>query len=74
MSNTYIHADKINLKKNLSVICCSIPETQKGYSSMLSFTVADINSTVAKLMALGAELDGPIRYEIHGKVYSKKCF
>lgn len=41
---------------------------------MLSFTVADINSTVAKLMALGAELDGPIRYEIHGKVYSKKCF
>lgn len=44
--------------------------TQKGYSSLLSFTVTDINSTVTKLMALGAELDGPIKYEIHGKVLS----
>lgn len=42
--------------------------SQKGYSSMLSFTVTDINSSVTKLMALGAELDGPIKYEIHGKV------
>lgn len=41
---------------------------QKGYSSLLSFTVTDINTTVTKLMALGAELDGPIKYEIHGKV------
>lgn len=43
-------------------------DMQKGYSSLLSFTVTDINSTVTKLMALGAELDGPIKYEIHGKV------
>ncbi|KAK1286319.1 hypothetical protein QJS10_CPB20g02093 [Acorus calamus] len=28
--------------------------TPKGYSSMLSFTVTDIRSTVTKLMALGA--------------------
>lgn len=42
--------------------------TQKGYSSLLSFTVTDINSTVTKLMALGAELDGPIKHEVHGKV------
>lgn len=41
---------------------------QNGHSSLLSFTVTDINSTVTKLMALGAELDGPIKYEIHGKV------
>ncbi|KAK7853755.1 hypothetical protein CFP56_034804 [Quercus suber] len=40
---------------------------QNGYSSLLSFTVTDINSTVTKLMTLGAELDGPIKYEIHGK-------
>ncbi|XP_057784260.1 uncharacterized protein LOC131001698 isoform X2 [Salvia miltiorrhiza] len=40
----------------------------KGYSSLLSFTVTDINSTVTKLMTLGAELDGPIKHEIHGKV------
>ncbi|CAL5331761.1 unnamed protein product [Camellia sinensis] len=41
---------------------------QKGYSSILSFTVTDINNTVTKLMALGAELDGPIKYEVHGKL------
>lgn len=41
---------------------------EKGYSSLLSFTVTDINTTVTKLMALGAELDGTIKYEIHGKV------
>jgi hypothetical protein len=35
---------------------------------MLSFTVTDLNGTITKLMALGAELDGPIKYEIHGKV------
>jgi hypothetical protein len=45
--------------------------TQKGYTSLLSFTVTDINSTVTKLMALGAELDGPIKYEVHGKVLSR---
>ncbi|KAI5648919.1 hypothetical protein M9H77_34924 [Catharanthus roseus] len=46
---------------------------QKEYSSLLSFTVADISSTVTKLMALGAELDGPIKYEIHGKVAAMRC-
>eukprot|EP00261_Vitis_vinifera_P039615 XP_019080858.1 PREDICTED: uncharacterized protein LOC100854951 isoform X2 [Vitis vinifera] len=46
---------------------------EKGYSSLLSFTVTDINSTVTKLMALGAELDGPIKYEIHGKVAAMRC-
>ncbi|KAK6158824.1 hypothetical protein DH2020_006138 [Rehmannia glutinosa] len=45
----------------------------KGYSSLLSFTVTDINSTVTKLMALGAELDGPIKHEIHGKVAAMRC-
>ncbi|XP_052211011.1 uncharacterized protein LOC127813918 [Diospyros lotus] len=48
--------------------------TEKGYSSLLSFTVTDINSTVTKLMALGAELDGPIKYEIHGKAAAMRCF
>ncbi|XP_042503692.1 uncharacterized protein LOC122080880 [Macadamia integrifolia] len=46
---------------------------QNGYSSLLSFTVTDINSTVTKLMALGAELDGSIKYEIHGKVAAMRC-
>ncbi|XP_020589168.1 uncharacterized protein LOC110030671 [Phalaenopsis equestris] len=46
---------------------------QKGYSSILSFTVSDIQSTVTKLMTFGAELDGPIKYEIHGKVAAVRC-
>ncbi|KAK7318150.1 hypothetical protein RJT34_02848 [Clitoria ternatea] len=46
---------------------------QKGYSTLLSFSVIDINSTVTKLVALGAELDGPIKYEIHGKVAAMRC-
>lgn len=50
------------------------PVDQKGYSSLLSFTVTDINSSVTKLMTLGAELDGPIKHEIHGKVLSNSLF
>lgn len=46
---------------------------QKEYSSLLSFTVLDINHTITKLMALGAELDGPIKYEIHEKVAAIRC-
>ncbi|XP_059310899.1 uncharacterized protein LOC132062327, partial [Lycium ferocissimum] len=46
---------------------------QKGYSSLLSFTVGDINNSVTKLLALGAELDGPIKYEVHGKVAALRC-
>uniref|UniRef100_A0A7C8Z7A4 VOC domain-containing protein n=1 Tax=Opuntia streptacantha TaxID=393608 RepID=A0A7C8Z7A4_OPUST len=48
---------------------------QEGYSSLLSFTVTDINSTVMKLIELGAQLDGPIRYETHGngKVAAMRC-
>ncbi|XP_021911558.1 uncharacterized protein LOC110825418 isoform X2 [Carica papaya] len=46
---------------------------QTGCASLLSFTVTDINNTVTKLMALGAELDGPIKYEIHGKVAAMRC-
>ncbi|XP_061344662.1 uncharacterized protein LOC133290552 [Gastrolobium bilobum] len=47
--------------------------TQKEYNSLLSFTVTDINSTVNKLMALGAVLDGPIKHEVHGKVAAMRC-
>ncbi|CAI9279578.1 unnamed protein product [Lactuca saligna] len=40
---------------------------------MHSSSVTDINSTVTKLMALGAEMDGPIKYEVHGKVAAMRC-
>ncbi|GMH26714.1 hypothetical protein Nepgr_028557 [Nepenthes gracilis] len=46
---------------------------QKGCSSLLSFAVPEINSAVAKLIALGAVLDGPIKYEFHGKVAAMRC-
>nr|BAX24929.1 lactoylglutathione lyase-like [Oryza punctata] len=55
-----------------SQIACNLA-SQRSYSSMLSFTVPDINSTVTKLLSLGAELDGPIKYEIHGKVAAVRC-
>lgn len=70
----YIFFIKIHLHFDLNstslLLTCyfSDHDMQKGHSSLLSFTVNDINSTVTKLMALGAELDGPIKYEIHGKV------
>ncbi|KAJ4877238.1 Lactoylglutathione lyase / glyoxalase I family protein [Raphanus sativus] len=47
--------------------------SEKGYSSLLSFTVTDINTSISKLMELGAELDGSIKYEVHGKVASVRC-
>ncbi|XP_062188607.1 uncharacterized protein LOC133891914 isoform X1 [Phragmites australis] len=47
--------------------------SQRVYSSMLSFTIPDINSTVSKLMVLGAVLDGSIKYEIHGEVTALRC-
>lgn len=52
---------------------CDNTLQNKGYSSMISFSVTDINSTVTKLMMLGAELDGSIKYEIHGKVAALRC-
>lgn len=55
------------------IYICSNLASQRIYSSMLSFTVPDINSTVTKLLSLGAELDGPIKYEIHGKVAAVRC-
>ncbi|RZC84977.1 hypothetical protein C5167_047763 [Papaver somniferum] len=51
----------------------SDPVVQKEYSSVLSFTVTDINSSVTKLLALGAELDGPIKHEVHGKIAAMRC-
>ncbi|KAH7513839.1 hypothetical protein FEM48_Zijuj11G0024900 [Ziziphus jujuba var. spinosa] len=63
-----------------------VPKAARFYSEGLDFTVnvctlrwaelqsvTDINSTVTRLMALGAELDGSIKYEIHGKVAAMRC-
>mmetsp|Transcript_2241 Transcript_2241/g.4076 ORF Transcript_2241/g.4076 Transcript_2241/m.4076 type:complete len:136 (-) Transcript_2241:472-879(-) len=39
-----------------------------GYSPLLSFDVADMDSTIAKCAQSGGRLDGPIQYPAHGKV------
>ena len=38
-----------------------------GYSPFLSFNVTDLDATVNKLLSLGAQLDGPIRYPAVGR-------
>ena len=48
--------------------CSDHVVSEKGYSSLLSFTVTDINRSISKLMELGGQLDGSIKYEVHGKV------
>ncbi|KAK9838280.1 hypothetical protein WJX81_002218 [Elliptochloris bilobata] len=39
-----------------------------GYSPFLAFTVGELQATVQRLLALGATLDGPIKYSPGGKV------
>lgn len=48
-------------------------EPVKNYTSYLSFDVTDLDSTITKLLSMGAELDGPIKHEIHGKVAAVRC-
>ena len=39
-----------------------------GYNQILQFEVYDLDSTIARCVKLGAQLDGPIVYPAHGKV------
>ncbi|XP_073392944.1 uncharacterized protein [Physcomitrium patens] len=48
-------------------------ELTKGYSPFLSFNVKDMDSTVLRLLSMGAELDGPIKYPPQGKVAALRC-
>ncbi|CAM9786782.1 unnamed protein product [Phaeothamnion confervicola] len=41
-----------------------------GYSPLLCFDVADMESTVQRCLQMGAHLDGPIKYPAYGKVAS----
>jgi uncharacterized glyoxalase superfamily protein PhnB len=61
----------LNLEKD-QYLCMSYSDFEqvKTYSSYLSFDVTDLDSTITKLLSMGAELDGPIKHEIHGKVYA----
>ena len=43
-----------------------------GYSPLLAFDVHDLDDAVQKLLGLGARLDGPIRYPVHGKAASMR--
>ena len=39
-----------------------------GYSPFLQFDIEDMDSTIVRLLSMGAHLDGPIKYPAHGKV------
>jgi hypothetical protein len=39
-----------------------------GYSPFLNFTIGDFDNSVYRLLELGARMDGPIKYQTHGKV------
>jgi catechol 2,3-dioxygenase-like lactoylglutathione lyase family enzyme len=45
---------------------CREASVTAGYTPFLSFAVADISGTVARCLELGAVLDGPIKYRVHG--------
>jgi predicted enzyme related to lactoylglutathione lyase len=46
----------------------SEPQLSTGYSPLLSFEVADMDSVVSRCAQMGGHLDGPIQYPAHGKV------
>ncbi|KAJ7563031.1 hypothetical protein O6H91_03G093800 [Diphasiastrum complanatum] len=48
-------------------------KAESNNSSFLSFSVADMDGTISRLLSMGAELDGQIRYETHGKVAAVRC-
>jgi catechol 2,3-dioxygenase-like lactoylglutathione lyase family enzyme len=59
--------DPINF--HLSIQSCeSEAQLAVGYSPFLNFDVDDMDSTVARCVQMGANLDGPIQYPAHGKV------
>jgi predicted enzyme related to lactoylglutathione lyase len=39
-----------------------------GYSPWITFTVSQMDTTIASCVQMGAHLDGPIQYPAHGKV------
>eukprot|EP00640_Fibrocapsa_japonica_P004691 CAMPEP_0113938162 /NCGR_PEP_ID=MMETSP1339-20121228/4569_1 /TAXON_ID=94617 /ORGANISM="Fibrocapsa japonica" /LENGTH=141 /DNA_ID=CAMNT_0000941135 /DNA_START=122 /DNA_END=547 /DNA_ORIENTATION=- /assembly_acc=CAM_ASM_000762 len=41
-----------------------------GFSPMLCFDVDDMDATIQRMLGMGARLDGPIQYPVHGKVAS----
>jgi len=41
-----------------------------GYSPILCFDVKNMDNTLSKALEMGAILDGPIKYPLHGKFAS----
>lgn len=39
-----------------------------GYSPLLNFVVSDLDATLPQLLMLGAEMDGPVKHPVQGKV------
>jgi catechol 2,3-dioxygenase-like lactoylglutathione lyase family enzyme len=47
---------------------CREAFTTTGYSPFLAFTVSDLQGTLQRLLPLGAEMDGPIRFVSAGQL------
>ena len=45
-------------------------ELTPGYSTLLSFTLDDLDDAVIRCVQLGAHLDGPVKHTVNGKVDS----
>lgn len=45
----------------------SVAQLSVGYSPVISLEVKDMESAVSTALQLGAILDGPIKYPVHGK-------
>lgn len=60
---------KVNLDPScFHYIVCREAQCSSGYSPFLSFEIDDMDSTIPRLITLGASLDGAIKYQPYGKV------
>lgn len=57
-----------NVVLSLQAISNSESQLCTGYTPWLTFTVNDMDATVADCVKLGGHLDGPIQYPAHGKI------
>jgi len=62
-SNGIANQTPIILKEGMNAASLS-----NGYSPLLSFDVADMDSAITTAMQMGSVLDGPIKYPTYGKL------
>ena len=48
------------------VYCCREAFCSVGYSPVMVFNVADLQTSLTKMLELGAQMDGAIQYSLDG--------